>query len=58
MLRLDRPLVLTQIGFLVAGLLSLANATDTAYLWFDMWRFVDGKADEHWDPATLGPMPQ
>jgi len=39
-LRLDRPLVLTQIGFLVAGLLSLANATDTAYLWFDMWRFL------------------
>jgi predicted SnoaL-like aldol condensation-catalyzing enzyme len=24
--------------------------------WFDMWRFVDGKADEHWDPATL-PVP-
>jgi predicted SnoaL-like aldol condensation-catalyzing enzyme len=22
--------------------------------WFDMWRFVDGKADEHWDPATKG----
>ncbi len=21
--------------------------------WFDSWRFVDGKADEHWDPATL-----
>ncbi len=20
--------------------------------WFDMWRFVDGKADEHWDCAT------
>ena len=19
--------------------------------WFDMWRIVDGKADEHWDPA-------
>ena len=19
--------------------------------WFDMWRFVDGKADEHWDGA-------
>jgi predicted SnoaL-like aldol condensation-catalyzing enzyme len=18
--------------------------------WFDQWRFVDGKADEHWDP--------
>jgi predicted SnoaL-like aldol condensation-catalyzing enzyme len=22
--------------------------------WFDMWRFKDGKADEHWDPATRG----
>jgi predicted SnoaL-like aldol condensation-catalyzing enzyme len=21
--------------------------------WFDMWRFVDGKADEHWDPQTV-----
>jgi len=21
--------------------------------WFDMWRFVDGKADEHWDSATM-----
>jgi predicted SnoaL-like aldol condensation-catalyzing enzyme len=20
--------------------------------WFDQWRFVDGKADEHWDGAT------
>jgi predicted SnoaL-like aldol condensation-catalyzing enzyme len=20
--------------------------------WFDMWRFKDGKADEHWDPAN------
>ncbi len=20
--------------------------------WFDSWRFVDGKADEHWDPAV------
>ena len=20
--------------------------------WFDMWRIVGGKADEHWDPAT------
>jgi predicted SnoaL-like aldol condensation-catalyzing enzyme len=25
--------------------------------WFDTWRFVDGKADEHWDPATLPSMP-
>jgi predicted SnoaL-like aldol condensation-catalyzing enzyme len=21
--------------------------------WFDMWRFVNGKADEHWDGATI-----
>jgi predicted SnoaL-like aldol condensation-catalyzing enzyme len=20
--------------------------------WFDMWRFTNGKADEHWDGAT------
>ena len=23
--------------------------------WFDMWRIKDGKADEHWDGATLFP---
>ena len=23
--------------------------------WFDTWRFVDGKADEHWDPALVNP---
>ena len=21
--------------------------------WFDTWRFVDGRADEHWDPAMI-----
>ena len=25
--------------------------------WFDTWRFVDGKADEHWDPDRIR-MPQ
>ena len=25
--------------------------------WFDTWRFVNGKADEHWDPATVSPPP-
>jgi predicted SnoaL-like aldol condensation-catalyzing enzyme len=24
---------------------------------FDMWRIKDGKADEHWDGAALGPPP-
>ena len=32
------------------------NADDPAKAysttWFDMWRFVDGKADEHWDGAV------
>jgi predicted SnoaL-like aldol condensation-catalyzing enzyme len=23
--------------------------------WFDMWRFKDAKADEHWDGATIAP---
>ena len=23
--------------------------------WFDMWRIKDGKADEHWDNATIAP---
>ena len=39
-LRLDRPLVLGQLGFLAAGILSLGNAADPAYLWFDEWRFL------------------
>ena len=25
--------------------------------WFDMWRFKDGKADEHWDGATISAPP-
>ena len=33
----------------VAYVRALKDATTT---WFDMWRFKDGKADEHWDPAT------
>lgn len=24
--------------------------------WFDMWRILDGKADEHWDGAELPPV--
>jgi len=29
------------------------DPTKTYYTtWFDTWRFKDGKADEHWDPAT------
>jgi len=25
--------------------------------WFDMWRFKDGKADEHWDYGLIPPPP-
>jgi hypothetical protein len=39
-LSLDPPLVLTQAAFMAAGVLSLANAGDPAYLWFDEWRFL------------------
>jgi predicted SnoaL-like aldol condensation-catalyzing enzyme len=27
-----------------------ANGHPYTTTWFDMWRIVDGKADEHWDP--------
>jgi predicted SnoaL-like aldol condensation-catalyzing enzyme len=37
----------------------LANPKDPARKyttsWFDMWRFKNGKADEHWDGATISP---
>ena len=26
-------------------------------IWYDQWRIVDGRADEHWDTAMLGPLP-
>ena len=29
-----------------------AGGADYTTTWFDMWRFKDGKADEHWDPAV------
>jgi predicted SnoaL-like aldol condensation-catalyzing enzyme len=32
-----------------------ADPTKTySIAWFDMWRFVDGRADEHWDGAMKG----
>lgn len=37
-----------------------ADNPDETYTttWFDAWRFVDGKADVHWDPATLPTAPR
>jgi predicted SnoaL-like aldol condensation-catalyzing enzyme len=39
----------------VATVRNLKDSKGNPYTttWFDMWRFVDGKADEHWDPAEL-----
>ncbi len=31
------------------------NANKQAVLHNDQWRIVDGRADEHWDTATLDP---
>ena len=40
----------------VAYVHEVKDATDPSKsyttTWFDMWRFEDGKADEHWDAAT------
>jgi predicted SnoaL-like aldol condensation-catalyzing enzyme len=33
------------------------NSGSYTTTWFDTWRFVNGKADEHWDPATLPTAP-
>lgn len=34
------------------------TGADYTSTWYDTWRFVDGKADEHWDPATVAPTAQ
>ncbi len=42
------------VTVMTARTLKDAKKGDEAYTttWFDTWRFVGGKADEHWDPAT------
>lgn len=55
--KLTAPIVaVTADGDLVT-VVSARNMKDSkgnAYTttWFDMWRIMGGKADEHWDPAT------
>jgi predicted SnoaL-like aldol condensation-catalyzing enzyme len=43
----------------VATVRSLPDPRDSAKTytttWFDMWRMMDGKADEHWDYGTIAP---
>jgi predicted SnoaL-like aldol condensation-catalyzing enzyme len=43
------------VTVIMARTLKHPTDADKSYTtsWFDMWRFVDGKADEHWDAAEL-----
>lgn len=55
--KLTAPIVaVTADGDLVT-VVSARNMKDSkgnpyTTTWFDMWRIMGGKADEHWDPAT------
>ncbi|MFM1887187.1 MAG: hypothetical protein RL026_2344 [Pseudomonadota bacterium] len=58
--KLTNPVVAVQaegdyVTVLVVREIKYADDPTKSYTttWFDTWRFVDGKADEHWDPATL-----
>ncbi|MEO6388822.1 MAG: nuclear transport factor 2 family protein [Croceibacterium sp.] len=49
------------VTILTVRRLPYADDTSQSYTttWFDTWRFVEGKADEHWDPMALAaPAPQ
>lgn len=58
--KMKTPVVAVQaegdlVTVLTVRTLPVPGKPGTTYTttWFDTWRFVDGKADEHWDPATL-----
>ncbi len=53
--KLMAPVVAVLADGDVVTVVTVANRKDSkgnAYTttWFDMWRIMDGKADEHWDP--------
>jgi predicted SnoaL-like aldol condensation-catalyzing enzyme len=61
--KLTNPVVSVQaegdhVTVLTVREIKYTDDTSKSYTttWFDTWRFVNGKADEHWDPATL-PVP-
>lgn len=61
--RTERPIVAVQaegdfVTVLFVRELPVPGIEGETYTttWFDTWRFVDGKADQHWDPATLPEM--
>jgi predicted SnoaL-like aldol condensation-catalyzing enzyme len=58
--KLTSPIVAVQaegdfVTVLAVRELKYADDSSKTYTttWFDTWRFVNGKADEHWDPATM-----
>jgi predicted SnoaL-like aldol condensation-catalyzing enzyme len=58
--KLTSPVVAVQaegdfVTVLIVREIKYADDPSKSYTttWFDTLRFVDGKADEHWDPATL-----
>ena len=64
--KLTSPIVSVQaegdyVTILTRRIVPYADDPSQSYTttWFDTWRFVDCKADEHWDPMTLpvGPPP-
>ena len=62
--KLTSPIVAVQaegdyVTVLAVREMKYADDASKSYTttWFDTWRFVNGKADEHWDPATIAPPP-
>jgi len=52
--KLDAPIVAVLADGDLVTVVTVANLKDSkggpyTTTWFDMWRIVDGKADEHWD---------
>jgi predicted SnoaL-like aldol condensation-catalyzing enzyme len=55
--RLEVPVVAVLADGDLVTVVTVAQRKDSkgepyTTTWFDMWRIVDGKADEHWDPQT------
>ena len=55
--KLTVPVVAVLADGDVVTVVTVANRKDKngqpyTTTWFDMWRIVNGKADEHWDPQT------
>ena len=52
--KLDAPVVAVLADGDLVTVVTVASRKDSkgeryTTTWFDMWRIVDGKADEHWD---------